>query len=98
MNELTLMLEGIANKVKKLMLNDKIMKDKFYYLEQENISLQDKIDVLNTNIEQLEKKIAQVQASKVLDGNDNMHAKQKVNELLREIEKCYELIKSQENN
>ncbi len=95
MDELSLLLDGIANKVKKLMLSNKAMKNKIIDLEHKSLQLSEAIASQNKQIKQMEDNIAQIQASKVLDQQDSIHAKQKINELLREIEKSYELIRSQ---
>lgn len=96
MYELSLLLEGVANKVKKLMLSNKAMKEKIIGLEQQNKKLLEDIASQNEQLKHMDDKMAHMQASKVLDKKDSMLAKQKINELLREIEKSYELIKSQE--
>ncbi len=95
MDELLLMLDGIQNKVKRLRLSNKGMQDRIQSLELERQRLMDEIASHKQQIRHTEKHIAELQATKVLQGSDNMQAKQKVKELLREIEKCYELINSQ---
>ncbi len=95
MDELLLMLDGIQNKVKRLRLSNKGMQDRIHVLELEKQRLTDEIASHKQQMKHLEKTISELQATKVLQGTDNMQAKQKVQELLREIEKCYELINSQ---
>ncbi len=95
MDELLLMLDGIQNKVKRLRLSNKGMKENIHDLEFEKQQLMDEVSSQKQQMKDMEKHIAELQATKVLEGSDNMQAKQKVKELLREIEKCYELINSQ---
>ncbi len=95
MDELLLMLDGIQNKVKRLILSNKGLQENIQGLELEKQRLIDEMASCTQQIKHMEKTIAELQATKVLQGSDNMQAKQKVKELLREIEKCYELINSQ---
>ncbi len=96
MDELSLLLDGIEVKLRKLMLHNKGLKEKVLVLEREKHEMQESIETHKARIEQLELSIVHSQAASVLDGKDSVQAKQKVNELLREIEKCYELLNSQE--
>lgn len=96
MDELSLLLDGIEVKLKKLMLHNKGLMEKVLVLEREKLALQESIQTHKAHIEQLESGIVHSQTAGVLDGKDSVQAKQKVNELLREIEKCYELLNSQE--
>lgn len=96
MDELSLLLEGIEVKLKKLRLHNKGLKEKVLVLEREKLGLQESLQSQKLFIEQLEQKIAHLQAAKTTEGKDSVQAKQKVNELLREIDKCYELLNSQE--
>jgi hypothetical protein len=96
MDELSLLLEGIEVKLKKLRLHNKGLKEKVLVLEREKLGLQESLQSQKLFIEQLEQRIAHLQAAKTIEGKDSVQAKQKVNELLREIDKCYELLNSQE--
>ncbi len=95
MDELLLMLDGIQNKVKRLRLSNKGMQKRIHDLELEKQRMVDEIASHKQQMVHMEKHIAELQTAKVLQGSDSMQAKQKVKELLREIEKCYELINSQ---
>ncbi len=95
MDELLLMLDGIQNKVKRLRLSNKGMREMIQGLELDKKRLMDDIASHKQQVKHMEKHIAELQATKVLQGSDNMQAKQKIKDLLREIEKCYELINSQ---
>ncbi len=91
-----MLLDGIEVKLKKLMLHNKGLKEKVLVLEREKLALQESIQTYKARIEQLELSIVHTQTASVLKSKDSVQAKQKVNELLREIEKCYELLNSQE--
>ncbi len=95
MDELLLMLDGIQNKVKRLNLSNKGLQEKILGLELEKQRLVEEMGSCKQQIKHMEKHMAELQATKVLEGSGSMQAKQKVQELLREIEKCYELINSQ---
>jgi len=95
MDELTLMLEGIQHKVKRLMVANKGLKEKINSLENERNTLLEQIESHKQQNKQMKDEMLHLQAVKSLGGKDSLLAKQKVNELLREIDKCYELINSQ---
>ncbi len=95
MDELTLMLEGIQHKVKRLMVVNKELREKINSLEHERNAFLEQIESHKQNNEQLKEDALHLHAAKSLGGKDSSMAKQKVNELLREIDKCYELINSQ---
>ncbi len=74
---------------------------KYNELENEKIQLENKVGVLNLEIEELNQekfelnqKIEQLKiASNILSGVDeNREAKQKINRLIREIDKCIALL------
>ncbi len=92
MDELSLIVEGISNKVKKLLVRNKQLKEKVFHLETEKLELQARLREEQTLIKQLENRLAEVQVAKALNADDSLNARQKVNELLREIEKCYSLL------
>ncbi len=92
MDELTLIVEGIQNKLKKLTIRNKQLKEKILSLETDNRSLQKDLEGSAQRIGELEKELTNVQAAKLLEGTDSSRAKQKINELLREIEKSTVLL------
>lgn len=95
MDELTLMLEGIQHKVKRLMVVNKKLREQINSLQNERNALSEQLESQKQNNEQLKEDMLHLRAAKSLGGEDSSMAKQKVNELLREIDKCYELINSQ---
>ncbi len=92
MDELTLIVEGIQNKVQKLAVRNNQLKDRLLKLEQENQGLQKNLEIQQTRIRQLEEEFSLVLTARAMGTGDSSQAKQKVNELLREIEKCYALL------
>ncbi len=95
MDELTLMLEGIQHKVKRLMVVNKSLREQINSLQNERNALSEQLESQKQNNEQLKEDMLHLRAAKSLGGEDSLMAKQKVNELLREIDKCYKLINSQ---
>ncbi len=95
MDELTLLLEGIQHKVKRLRIVNNGLKEKIDSLTQERLTLLEEIEAQKQHSEQMKDEILYLQAVKSLGGKDSKKAMQKVNELLREIDKCYELINNQ---
>ncbi len=92
MDELTLIVEGVHNKIKKLIIRNNQLKEKAHNLEVENRSLQEELTASAQRIGQLENELTHLQAAKLLEGADPSRAKQKINELLREIEKTTVLL------
>jgi len=92
MDELSVGVEGIGIKVKKLVIRNMQLKEKLLQLEGERAGLQDRIRVQELQIKEMEDHIAALQAARVLDTDDSILARQKVNDLLREIDKCQVLL------
>jgi chromosome segregation ATPase len=92
MDELSIIVEGIGNKVKKLIIRNKQLKEKLLQFEEEKRDLLENIENQTRQIRELESRIASLQVARVLDTGDSVHARQKVNDLLREIEKCQVLL------
>lgn len=92
MDDLSLIVEGIMNKVKKLTSRNKQLRDKIYSLEEELMALENALADKVQTIERLEKEITTLQSVSTLGDSDSSMAKQKIDELLREIEKCQVLL------
>jgi predicted nucleic acid-binding Zn-ribbon protein len=92
MDEFSVIVEGIGNKVKRFILRNKQLKDRLLQLEQDKLALKEKIGRQEERIQQLESTISDLQVSQVLGSGDTSHARQKLNDLLREIEKCQSLL------
>ena len=92
MEILPLVVEGIENKIKKLAFNNQQLKKENLDLHDEKQVLEERNQDLAARIQQQEEVINKLKVAKVLSGKDNLQARQKINELLREIEKCYALL------
>ncbi|MEE4175882.1 MAG: hypothetical protein V2I46_00085 [Bacteroides sp.] len=92
MDELGLTVEGIINKTQKLILRNKQLKEKIIRLETDQQGFKDKLNEQSARIRELEERLSNNQISSALGKEDSNHARQKVNDLLREIEKCYALL------
>ena len=92
MEMLPLVVEGIENKIKKLIFRNQQLSKENQDLKNERSLQEEKIRQLTAKILELEDQISKLKVSKVLTGKDNLQARHQINELLREIEKCYTLI------
>ena len=92
MDELSVIVEGIGNKVKKLFLKNIQLKDKLLQAESEKAGLREKIAEQQKQIKALEGQVSTLQVTGSLNNGDAVLARQKVNDLLREIEKCQVLL------
>ncbi len=92
MDEFSLIVEGIGNKVKRLILKNKQLKDSMLQVEEEKMILREKINQQEGLIRQLESTLSEVKVAKVLASEGVPKARQKLNDLLREIEKCQALL------
>ncbi len=89
---LPLVVEGIENKIKKLIFRNQQLHNENQDLKNERSLQEEKIRQLTAKTLELEDQINKLKVSKVLTGKDNLQARHQINELLREIEKCYALL------
>ena len=89
---LPLVVEGIENKIKKLIFLNQQLHKESQDLKNERSLQEEKIRQLTAKTLVLEDQINKLKVSKVLTGKDNLQARHQINELLREIEKCYALL------
>ncbi|MFO7997570.1 MAG: hypothetical protein R6U86_01165 [Bacteroidales bacterium] len=94
MDELSLIVEGLENKVKKLLIRNKQLKDRIFQLEQERLNLMGQVEVQTGRLQQMEERLGEAQSARVLKKGDTLQARQKIHELLREIDKCQSLLNS----
>lgn len=92
MDELSLIVEGIINKVKRLSIQNEQLYKQMHQLQQQLEILALQLEEQMRENDQLQQRLAQVQVAKYLNNGDTLQARQKVNELLREVEKCYALL------
>jgi wobble nucleotide-excising tRNase len=71
-----------------------LLEGKKQQLEEENKTLKEKIEALLQENDQLEHKYDNLRIAKFIDSgyNDNQDAKQRIDKLLREIDKCIALL------
>lgn len=95
MNEADQLIINIDNKVKQLVSLRKKDQDEIQILKNKILELQ-KINIdQQQSIIQLEEKIKFIKITKSLEkGKENIDAKQKINEMLREIDKCIGMLNS----
>jgi chromosome segregation ATPase len=92
MDELSLIIEGIDVKIKKLLIRNNQLKDKILHLEEEKISLLAELSTLSSRLRESEQELAEVNIAGVLKNGDPAQARQRINGILREIEKCQALL------
>lgn len=92
MDELSLIVEGIINKANKLTVRNKQLHNRIVELQGQQQVLKQKLEEQLTINNNLNQRLGEVQVAKVLSTTDSLQARQKVNELLREVEKCYSLL------
>ena len=92
MDELSLIVEAIRNKVKRLLISNTELKNRIGDLEKEKRQREEMLFDRDEKIKQLEAALTREQLTKGLGDGDSDRAVQKVDELLREIEKCQVLL------
>lgn len=92
MDELGLAVESIFVKTKKLVFLNKQMQEKISNLEQDLQVRSKRIAQQAQYIAELEDRIVSMQIASGLGKEDSEPARQKVSEMLREIEKCFVLL------
>lgn len=92
MEYLPLVLDGIENKVKKLVFNNQQLKEENKKISAQKSELEHQVSALKNKIVELEDNINILKITKVMSGEDTLQARLQINELLREIDKCYSLL------
>lgn len=92
MDELGLAVESILVKTKRLALVNRQMHEKISHLEQDLATRNNKIAEQAQQIADLEEKIVALKIASTFSKDDSEPAKEKVAEMLREIEKCFALL------
>jgi phosphoenolpyruvate carboxylase len=92
MEYIPLVLEGLEHKVKKVIFKNQQLEVLNKKIAEKNKNLENEILAQQAKISELEETIIKLKVSKVLTGHDTMQARQQINELLREIDKCYSLL------
>jgi len=92
MDVLPLVVEGIENKIKRLFLINQQLIDENQQLKKGKAELEKELTKSDEKIKQLEVRMNTLNITKILSGKDKLRARQQLNELLREIDKCYALL------
>ncbi|MFO7874945.1 MAG: hypothetical protein R6U62_10735 [Bacteroidales bacterium] len=92
MDDLPLLVEGIQNKVKKLVARNKQLHQQVSGLQEQKQALQEEVEAQRQRIDELRQGLINTEVARLVEEDDAFGAKQKINELLREIEKCYVLL------
>ncbi len=91
-NEITL-ISGIEYKVRKLLEIKENNKNKINVLSNQNIDLKEQVEEQKLQINILKEQINKIKLAKSLENSDgSIEAKTKINELVREIDKCIGLL------
>ncbi len=86
MDEITLLVEGILNKIKKLNLLNRQLKTKILELERKGNALESLLAEEKERVNFLQEEIQYTQMAGKLGREETSGTKQKIDELLREIE------------
>lgn len=92
MDEITLLVEGILNKIRKLDLLNRQLKAKVLELERKSGALESLLAQEKQRVHHLQEEVLHTQLAGKLDGDATLGAKQKIDELLREIERLSVLL------
>jgi|GEM_PF-740999 len=92
MDELGLAVESILVKTKRLALVNRQMHEKIGHLEQDLQTRNNKIAEQAQQIAELEEKLVTLKITSTFSKDDSDPAREKVAEMLREIEKCFALL------
>lgn len=92
MDEITLLVEGILNKIKKLNLLNKQLKTKILELERKGNALESLLAQEKERVDFLQDEILHTRMAGKLGRGETLGAKQKIDELLREIERLSVLL------
>jgi regulator of replication initiation timing len=93
MSDLVTLVSGIEFKIRELTDKKDHLEKEYQILLEENKALKSKIEEDKLNIKQLEYRNQIIKFAKVLEGNKgSTKAKQELNELLREVDRCIGLL------
>ena len=93
MKDLELLVSGIEYKVRKLTGQMEVLKEELNRVVLEKQTLENVVRDKRNEVKTLEEKIKLINVAKSIEsGKDSAQAKQKINELVREIDKCIGLL------
>ena len=93
MEDASILISGIEYKIKVLAENNKALIDENTKLKELNSALNDQVQKQQIELDSLEEKVAILKVSKTFGSDtDRQSAKIKINELVREIDECLNLL------
>jgi hypothetical protein len=93
MEDLSKLVKGLDIKTRQLALRFKTLKEDYELLKQQNLETESKIAQYRQTIVELEKQIQILTIAKSIPtGKESSTAKKKINELLRELDICIDLL------
>jgi len=93
MEDASILISGIEYKIKVLAENNKILFDENAKLKQQNSEINALIHLQQDELKLLKEKVAVLEVSKTFGSDtDRQSAKIKINELVREIDECLNLL------
>ena len=93
MEDLSKLVKGLDIKTRQLALRFKTLKEDYEILKQQNLETENNIIQYRQTIIELEKQIQILTIAKSIPtGKDSSIAKKKINELLRELDTCIDLL------
>ena len=86
----------LETRVRQLLLQDKGLQEKHHLLEEQIAALDKQIDELVERNQELEKQYSDLKLAKILElgDSDTRNARQRINHLAREVDKCIALLKA----
>lgn len=92
MEYLPIVVEGIEHKIKKIIFSNHQLTENNQHLKQQNENLENKVRQLEKKISEQEDTIVKQRIAQAMVSRDKSQAKHQINEMLREIDKCYALL------
>ncbi|NVO01514.1 MAG: hypothetical protein HXX09_02305 [Bacteroidetes bacterium] len=93
MNDLSIIVTGLEYKVKKLLDLQRKIERENSIIKKENYELKKTLEESSTKISEFEQKIKTIKITKAIEKGDGItDAKLKINEIVREIDKCIALL------
>jgi len=92
MDDLGLAAESIFIKARQLALVNRQLKEKINAMQSDQLQMAGKMKKQAARISELEEKLVSSRLTSAIGKEESLQARQKVNELLRVIEKCYLLL------
>lgn len=86
----------LETRVRQLLLQDKGLQEKHHLLEEQIAALDKRIGELVQRNQELEKQYSDLKLAKILElgDSDTRNARQRINHLAREVDKCIALLKA----